>query len=141
MKYVSRFRSFESRTWVHLNSERREKGKHTLRALEAIVLGFEPNTSARSFFISSNSSLRDRHCGRRIKCSMTSTVFSIFCMRSIVDKFQTSGKSINIIYQAPAQVKWVPYNKLHVSNYEKVHYDTVSDVMVLQVNTCENTFV
>ena len=31
--------------------------------------------------------------------------------------------------------------KLHISNYKKVHYDVVSDVMVLQVNTRENTFV
>jgi hypothetical protein len=34
-----------------------------------------------------------------------------------------------------------PYNKLHISNYKKVHYNLVSDVMVLQVNTRENTFV
>ncbi len=40
-----------------------------------------------------------------------------------------------------SQVKWEPYNKLHISNYKKVHYDVVSDVMVLQVNTRENTFV
>ena len=40
---VSRFRAFGCRAWVHLNSERREKGKHTPRAVEAIYLGFEPN--------------------------------------------------------------------------------------------------
>jgi hypothetical protein len=48
-KGVSRFRAFGCRAWVHLNSERREKGKHTPRAIEAIHLGFEPNTSAYSF--------------------------------------------------------------------------------------------
>ena len=36
---------------------------------------------------------------------------------------------------------WEPYNKLHISNYKKVHYNVVSNVMVLQVNTRENTFV
>jgi hypothetical protein len=42
---------------------------------------------------------------------------------------------------APSQVKWELYNKLRASNYKKVHYHVVSDVMVFQVNTRENTFV
>ena len=51
VKDVSRFVASGCRAWVLLNSERREKGKHTPRALEAIYLGFEPNTSAWVFFI------------------------------------------------------------------------------------------
>jgi hypothetical protein len=46
LKDVSRFRAFGCRAWVYLNAERREKGKYTPRAQEAIYLGFEPNTSA-----------------------------------------------------------------------------------------------
>ena len=34
----------------------------------------------------------------------------------------------------------VPYNKLHVSNYRKVHYDQMSDVVVLKVESQKNTF-
>ncbi len=41
IKDVSRFCTFGCKAWVHLNSERREKGKHTPRALEAMYLGFE----------------------------------------------------------------------------------------------------
>ncbi len=59
----------------------------------------------------------------------------------MVDKLQHSENSCDILYQTPSQVKWEPYNKLHVSNYKKVHYDVVSDVIVLQFNPCENTFV
>ena len=33
---VSKFRAFGCRAWVYLNSERRDKGKHTPRAVEAI---------------------------------------------------------------------------------------------------------
>ncbi len=54
LKGVSRFHTFGCRAWVYLNAERREKGKHTPSAKEAIYLGFEPNgpnTSAWSFFI------------------------------------------------------------------------------------------
>ncbi len=52
VKNVSRFCAFRCRAWVHLNSEMREKGKHTSRVLEAIYHGFEPNTSSWRFFIS-----------------------------------------------------------------------------------------
>ncbi len=56
-KDVSLYRPLGCRAWVHLNSDRREKGKHTPRAKEAIYLGFEPNTSAWSFFISEKQQL------------------------------------------------------------------------------------
>ena len=36
VKDVSRFHAFGRRAWVYLNAERRENGKHTPRALEAI---------------------------------------------------------------------------------------------------------
>jgi hypothetical protein len=55
----------------------------------------------------------------------------------MVDKFLHSENSCDILYQTPSQVKW----ELHASNFKRVHYDVVSDVMVLQVNTQENTFV
>ena len=50
-KDFSPFRAFGCRVWVHLNSERRRKGKHTPRAIEVIYLGFQPNTSSWTFFI------------------------------------------------------------------------------------------
>jgi hypothetical protein len=39
--------------------------------------------------------------------------------------------------------KWTIYNKVHTSNYTRVHYhdDAVSEIMVMQVNTCGNAFV
>jgi hypothetical protein len=42
---IFRFRAFGCRAWVYLDSDRREKGKHTPRAVEAINLGFGPNQS------------------------------------------------------------------------------------------------
>ncbi len=52
---------------------------------------------------------------------------------------QWSDNSTDILYQYASDVKWVSYNKLHVGNYEKVHYDTMSDVVVLKVGSKENT--
>jgi hypothetical protein len=52
-KDVSKFRPFGCRAYVHLNKDRREKGKHTPRAVEAIHLGFasDCNMSAYKFYI------------------------------------------------------------------------------------------
>jgi hypothetical protein len=55
-KNVSKFRPFGCKAYVHLNKERREKGKHTPRAVEAIHLGFAPdcNMSAYKLYIPSS---------------------------------------------------------------------------------------
>ncbi len=55
-KDVSKFRPLGCKVYVHLNKERREKGKHTPRAVEAIHLGFasDCNMSAYKFYISSS---------------------------------------------------------------------------------------
>ncbi len=63
-----------------------------------------------------------------------------FLKKSINDKFRIDN-STDVMYQAAAAVKWIPYNKLHTSNSSRVPYDLVSDLMVLKVNTTENTFV
>jgi hypothetical protein len=68
LKDVSSFHTFGCRAWVYVNAERREKGKHTSRAQEAIYLGFEPNTRAFLFFIPES-----KHCGQRTKHSLTIT--------------------------------------------------------------------
>jgi hypothetical protein len=55
-KDVSNFRPVRCKAYVHLNKERREKGKHTSQAVEAIHLGFafDCNVSAYKFYISSS---------------------------------------------------------------------------------------
>ena len=50
-KDVSDFRAFGCRAWVHLDKQRREKGKHTPRAKEAIFVGLTDNMSAWAFYI------------------------------------------------------------------------------------------
>jgi hypothetical protein len=45
-----------------------------------------------------------------------------------------------MLFQSPSDVKWVPYNKFHVGNYANVHYDNISDVMVLWMVSESITF-
>ena len=51
-----------------------------------------------------------------------------------------SDNSTDILFQQASNVTWVPYNKLHVSNYSKVHHDKMSDVVVLKVESQKNTY-
>ena len=51
-----------------------------------------------------------------------------------------SDNSTDILFQQASNVTWVPYNKLHVSNYRKVHHDKMSDVVVLKVESQKNTY-
>ena len=62
-----------------------------------------------------------------------------FRNRKMIEQYLTDN-STDILYQHASDVKWEPYNKLHVANYKRVHYDTKSDVVVLQVMGKENTF-
>ena len=63
----------------------------------------------------------------------------LFRNRKMVDQF-LSDNSTDILYQHASDVKWEPYNKLHVANYDNAHYDTKSDVVVLKILSKENTF-
>ncbi len=102
LKDVSRLRTFECRAWVYLNTERREKDKkdkHNPRAQEAIYLGFNPNTSAWSFFIPEWNTLWSTN-----QAQFDGHVFP-FRKRSIVKKFQRDNSVDNLFHvQAPMDI-------------------------------------
>ncbi len=51
-----------------------------------------------------------------------------------------SDNFTHILFQQASDVRWVPYNNLHVSNYCKVHHDKMSDVVILIVESQKNTY-
>ena len=57
----------------------------------------------------------------------------------MIEKYQ-SDQSTDILFQTESDVKWIPYNPLHISNYTRVHFDPASDLMVMRVNTETNSF-
>jgi hypothetical protein len=97
-KDLSRFRAFGCRVWVHLNSERRDKGKHTARAIEAIQLGFEPNTSTFSFFIPERNTLMSSN-----QAQFDETEFP-FRNKEMIKKYQ-SDQSTDILFRTESDVK------------------------------------
>ena len=127
------FRAFGCRAWVYLNKERRDNGIHSPLAVEAIHVGFEPNTSSYSFFILEKNtpiSFNQSQCGE--------TVFP-FRKKKMVEQYQ-SDNSTDILFRPSSDVKWIPYNRLHIGNYMSIHYDSTSDVMVMCVNTKVNSY-
>ena len=96
VKDVSRICTFRCRTWVHLNWERRQKGKHTPRALEAVYLGFEPNTSSWCFFIPERKTLWSTNQAKFDEHSFP------FSRRSMVDKFQHFENLSHILHHTPS---------------------------------------
>ncbi len=50
-KDVSDHLAFGCRDWVYLDKQRREKGRHTSKAKEAVYVGFIPNMSEWAFWV------------------------------------------------------------------------------------------
>jgi hypothetical protein len=132
-KDVSGSRAFGRRAWVYIDPQRRAKGKHMPRAEETIHVGFAISTSAWSFYIQERKKIVATN---QVKFSEHEFPFR---KRSMVEK-HLIDISTDMLFQSPSNVKWVSYNKFHVGNYDKVHYDNFSDVMVLRVVSDSNTY-
>jgi hypothetical protein len=129
----SDLRTFGCRTWVYLDKQRREKGKHTPRAKEAIYVGFANNISAWAFWIPEDKTIMALNQVKFCEYGFP------FRTRKMLDQF-ISDNLTDILYQHTSDVTWVRYTKLHVCNYGQVHYDTMSDVVVLKVMSKEITY-
>jgi hypothetical protein len=133
---VSKFRAFGCRAYVYLNEERRERGKHVVRAIEAINLGFatDHNMSAYKFWIPSKQKL--------MLCNQAKFDELLFPYRKqeIINQDKEDHLT-NILTYAPPGSKWIPYDKTTPSNlYEKVHYDRASDTLILRLTNEQDTY-
>ncbi len=106
---VSDFRALGCRAWVYLDKQRREKGKHTPRAKEAIYVGYANNMSAWTLWIPEDKKIMTSN---QVKFAEHDFPFRT---KKMVDRF-LSDNSTDILYQHASNVTWVPYNKLHVGN-------------------------
>ncbi len=132
-KDISGFWAFGCRAWIYIDPELRAKGKHTPRAEEAIYVRFTIHTSAWSFYVQKRKNVMTRN---QVKFSEHEFPFQ---NRKMVEKHLIVS-STDILFQPPSDVKWVPLNKFHIRNYDKVYYDNISDVMVLRLVSESNTF-
>ena len=87
-------------------------------------LGFASNTSAYLLYIPERKTLITTN---QVKFDESEFPFR---KAKMVEQY-LSDNSTDILFQSAADVTWVPYNKFHVGDYEKVHHDKISDVVVL----------
>ena len=62
-----------------------------------------------------------------------------FWNKEMIEKYQ-SDQATDILFRTDSDVKWIPYNPLHISNNTRVHFDPASDMMVMRVNAETNSF-
>jgi hypothetical protein len=68
-------------------------------------------------------------------------LFFPYQTREILER-DKDNHSTNTLGRVPSGSKWIPYDKSIASNlYEKVHYDSASDVLILRLTTEPNTYI
>ena len=100
-KDVSGYRAFGCRAWVYEDKQRRENGKHTPRAKEAIYVGFVPNMSAWAFWIPEDKKIRTTNQARFDEHEFP------FWKRKMLEQ-HLSDNSTDILFQQASDVIWVP---------------------------------
>ena len=130
---ISDFKTFSCRAWVYIDKQRREKESTRQEPKRQYTLVFANNMSAWALWIPEDKKIMTSN---QVKFSKHEFPF---LTSKMVDQL-LSDNSTDILYQHASDLTWVPYNKLHVGNFEKVHYDTMSDVVVLKVISKENRY-
>ena len=62
-----------------------------------------------------------------------------FRNKEMIEKYQLD-QATDILFRIESDVKWIPYNPLHISNYTRVHFDPASEMMVMHANKETNSF-
>ena len=118
---VSKFRPFGCRAYVHLKKERREPGKHTPRAVEAIHLGLasDCNMSAYKFCIPSTGKLINSN-----QAKFDEDMHPYRNQEMIADKL-AEDNNVDILSELKKDVKWIDYNEtINLNEFEEVHTST-----------------
>ena len=136
-KDVSKFRPFGCKAYMHLNKERREKGKHTPHTVKVINLGFasDNNTSGYKLYNPTN---QTNQISNQVK--FDELIYPYRKAEMIGQQNDDCG--IDILYQSPSDIKWIEYDKSMVPNgVQIVHSERSSGMLVLKSRTQPDTFI
>ena len=122
---------------MHLNKDRREKGKTAPRAVEAINLGFasDMNTSAYKILIPST--------GQVFASNQIVFDESVFPYRKeeLIKKMDEGDEEIDILFKASSPITWLKYDpSVPLTKWTKVHMGSDKN-LVLRSPTEDNTFL
>ena len=128
-KDVSKFRPFGCRVYMHLNKERREKGRHAPKGVEAINLGFatDCNTSGYKFYIEGTRKIITSNQGK-----FDELVYP-YRNRNMIDKHIDDLSNIDVLTLDQGGITWVNYSEdMDLNQNEKVHSGGSSDSYILR---------
>ena len=128
-KDVSKFRPFGCRVYIHLNKERREKGRHAPKGVEAINLGFatDCNTSGYKFYIEGTRKIITSNQGK-----FDELVYP-YRNRNMIDKHIDDLSNIDVLTLDQGGLTWVNYSEdMDLNQYEKVLSGGSSDSYILR---------
>ena len=128
-KDVSKFRPFGCRVYMHLNKERREKGRHAPKGVEAINLGFatDCNTSGYKFYIEGTRKIITSNQGK-----FDELVYP-YRNRNMIDKHIDDLSNIDVLTLDQGGITWVNYSEdMDLNQYEKVLSGGSSDSYILR---------
>ena len=135
---VSKFRPFGCRAYVHLNKDRREPGKHTPRAVEAIHLGFasDSNMSAYKFYIPSTGQLMYSNQAK------FDENFFPYRNKDMIENHLADDCNVDILSELQKDITWIEYNdQINLHDFEKVHVNTSSDQYTLRSINDPDTYM
>ena len=117
-KDVSKFRPFGCRAYMHLNKERREKGKHVPKAVEVIHLGFasDLNTSGYKFLIEGTGKIIVSNQGK------FDEGFFPYSNCKMIDNHIDHITSLDILSPEPGQYRFIKFDpSINLDDFEKIH--------------------
>jgi hypothetical protein len=100
--------------------------------VEAIHLGFEPNTSAYSSYIPEKNTIMSSN-----QAKFDELVYP-YRKQKTIEQLQ-SDRSTNILFRTSKDAKWVQYNPMKCNKYIRVHFDASSGDMVMRVDDVPDT--
>ena len=132
-KYVSKFRPFGCRAYMHLNKERREKGRHAPRAIEVINLGLatDENTSGYKFYIESS--------GKTLISNQAKFDENLFPYRNpdMINELIDEFSQLDVMYPEPGEYQWIQFGPdVDLNNFE-------NSIRVVQLTptSCDPSFI
>ena len=135
-KDVSKFRPFGCRAWMHLNKERREKGKTAPRAIEGVNLGFasDLNTSAYKFLTSTGQVLTSNQLD-------FDENFYPYRKEELIKHMDDGDNETDILFKASASITWLQYDpSMNLSTFKKMHMGS-GRILILRSPTDQNAFL
>ena len=134
---LSRFRPFGCLAFMHLNKDRREKGKTAPRAVQVINLGFATDTNTSAYVVYNPATDKLLTTNQLV----FDESFFPYRKESLIKQLDEVDNEIDILFKESSPITWLTYDpKESLMKYTKVHVGSGSDI-ILRSPVDENAYL